>query len=279
MNKPVSKQIKRSISSVGQKKHFGTTNKTVKHIGFHSISHSHKLLASVKQPMANVSKLQFVLTEMKADPTTDSAYIALRGMVRGMFGGDRPYHFLMGSAGGITTYTTTGTISSVINFTSDIQVSNNWTPLSGIFDEFCYVKSKHQFSPYGGGFNVASPSPTFTAFDDDGIASAATLYSGGTIFISAYPTCKMACPAIQGSTLTSEANSTGFEPYTRHHSRPYAANVGPVVNAQSTGWIDVATPNNMLGALLTYNPTVSGTNNVNAYFYFCQYEVAFRCVR
>jgi len=192
-----------------------------------------------------------------------------------MFAGDRPYNFYMANVGNITTFSTTGTIATVINFYTDISAADNWTALASIFDEFTYVRSNHQFSPFSNAFNISNPDPTFTAFDDDGISAVPS----SELQVTAYPTCKMMCPAIQGATLATEANSTGFYPYRRDHARPYPHTNSSVSNVQTTGWVDCASPSYLLGCLLMFNGAVSASSNTVAYRYMAQYEVAFRCVR
>jgi len=199
-----------------------------------------------------------------------------RSLARGMFNGDKIYHMYMGTAGTLSTTGTTGTLAAAVNFTTDIQNCGNWSSLASIFDEFTFVKVKLNLCPSSPAFNVSSPAPTILAIDDDGFTAAGSLsYS----VVAQYPTAKWINPAIQGSTLGTEANSTSMHPYVVEHSRPYPNNMGPVVNAPSTGWVDVATPNNLLGSWITFNSTLNSSNNVAVYLYLAQYEVAFRFVR
>jgi hypothetical protein len=199
----------------------------------------------------------------------------MRNMARGMFDGDREYKFLIGGSGTVNANSTLGTISITQLMYSEITSCANWTGLAAIFDEFAFLRVKHQFVPYSAGFNTSSPQPTTIAYDDDGASSAPTSYNT----VLAYPTARVFCPALQGATLATEANSTGFYPLETHHTRPYPLGPGPVVNASTTGWVDIATPSDMLGNWIMYNASVSTSNNATCYSYFFRYECAFRCVR
>jgi hypothetical protein len=199
----------------------------------------------------------------------------MRSMARGMFDGDREYEFLVGGSGTVTAASTLGYISFAQFLYSEITSCANWTGLAAIFDEFAFLKVRHEFVPYSAGFNTGSPQPTTIAYDDDGVSSAPTSYNT----VLAYPTAKVFCPALQGATLATEANSTGFHPFTTHHQRPYPLGPGPVVNASTTGWVDIATPSDMLGSWIMYNGGVSTSSNVVCYSYFFRYHLAFRCIR
>jgi len=203
----------------------------------------------------------------------------IRGVIRGMFNGNQTYHFYLGSVFVPTTYTTTGTIATVQPFYTDITNSLNWSPLSSIFDEFALVEIKHSLCPISSAFNAAMPYPTFTAYDDDGGLTASGLY-GLAQGIVQYATVKMHCPAVQGATLATEANSTGFHPITTSFTRPYDANSGPaLVNTYTTGWCSVGGPTYLLGSYYIYNGSVSASSSVSAYYVMTQTKVAFRFTR
>jgi hypothetical protein len=151
--------------------------------------------------------------------------------------------------------------------------------LASIFDEFTFIRVKHHISPISGGFNVSSPGATFLCYDDDGGVTAATIYSSGAPLLCQYPTCKMFNPAIQGATLATEANSTGFRPIEMEYSRTYNPLNAASFNTETTGWVDCASPNNLLGSMYYFNGSVSGSNSIPIFLVYYQYEVAFRFVR
>jgi hypothetical protein len=210
----------------------------------------------------------------RLSPLTDNI-LTIKSMARGMFNGDRTYKFYLAIFGGLFNTSTTGVLYQSTNFTTDMQAASNWSALASIFDEFTFLAVKIELVPSSPGFNTSSPAPTILAFDDDGNPP----YSGSYNAVAAYPTSRLICPAVQGSTLGTEANSTGLHPYTTTHRRPYDSSTGPSVNAPTTGWVDMGTPNNLLGSWITYNNSGNTTNNVQLYSYLAQYEAAFRFVR
>jgi hypothetical protein len=276
MNNLSFENLKRSKPSVGQKHTSGKPqSKTSKsRLVHHTPKHSARLIKDLIPEIAALRKLQLDNDEKKGAPYAD-LILSMKTTMRSMFDGDRPYHFFVGSTGFVTCFGTVGNIASNITFAADLVVAQNWSALVSLFDEFAYVKSQHEFSPLANAFNVAGPGSTFTAFDDDGLAGVPT----SNLQLASYPSVKMHCPAVQGATLTTEANSTGFKPISIRHSRPYPLTPGPVVNAASTGWVDCGTPSNLLGSLLVFNSNVSTTNNAYAYVYLALFEIAFRCVR
>jgi hypothetical protein len=228
----------------------------------------------VSELIAKAKKAVMVYEDEKESPTMDLV-LSMRQMARGMFNGDKIYHFYLGSSSTINTLSTTGTLNSIVNFYADMENSGNWTALAGLFDEFAFVQVELSLVPSSPAFNVSSPTPTIFAFDDDGLATGTLTYA----ILSSYPSSRFVCPAVQGSTLGTEANSTSMHPYVMKHRRPYPLGTGPVVNAPSTGWVDVGTPSNLLGSWIGYNMTLNTSNGVSVYTYLAQYEVAFRFVR
>jgi hypothetical protein len=217
----------------------------------------------------------------RLNPSNDLK-LSLRTTMRGLFDGDKAYHIYVGYVVIDTAYTNTGSISQVHPFYNDISQSANWSALSAIFDEYAYIKSEHSLVPIDSAFNVATPYPTLTAFDDDGGQTPSSLYSGGANLLAQYPTCKLWCPALQGATLATQANSTGFKPIKHSHKRPYPLSDSPAVGGSSTtstGWVDIASYTDLAGCFMVFNAGVSTSTNANAYWYFAQYEVAFRLVR
>jgi hypothetical protein len=205
---------------------------------------------------------------------------AVLGMIRSMFG-QGVYNFRLGYGGGSTGsfFTATGTTNVLAVARSlylDMTSATDWTALNGLFDEFLWEESQYHLVPISAGFNTASPAMTALAFDDDGLSSAPSSYDTMT----AYSNSRYLCPAVQGATLATEANSTGFHPFVFSCKRQYhVADNAPVINAPGTGWIDIGTPANLLGSFLLFNFNVSASNNVAVYQYVAVMTVKFRCRR
>jgi hypothetical protein len=236
------------------------------------IKTSHGLLSKATPLLMTINRLSLTRESKEQSLAVD----ALKSVMRGMFSGDRVYTFYLGST---ERYVTASSTLGVVNFLramyTDLVTSSNWSALASIFDEFTVRRAEYSFVPLSSGFNVTAPGPSYIAFDDDGGPGAPTSASA----VTAYPTCKMVCPAIQGSALATEANSTGFSPIRFPHIRPYPVDRdGPAVLATSTGWVSTSTPSNLLGDLLVYNSSCTSSSNAAVYSYMVQFEVLLRCV-
>jgi hypothetical protein len=226
---------------------------------------AHGLLRKALPLIRNIG----IMSENKEVETVD----LLRSTMRGMFGGDKVYEFYIAA-----TNTIFSSAAGAINFNRtwgvDIALCANWAALITIFDEFCILESIYSFSPCSAGFNVASPAPTFIAFDDDNATGAPTTAAA----VVAYPNCAMILPAVQGATLATEANSTGMHPYKYSHRRPYPTSKSEVsISAASTGWTTTSNPAYCLGELLAFNANTIGSST-KAYDYLVQFKVGFRCI-
>jgi hypothetical protein len=233
---------------------------------------AHKMFRNALPLVNTVNRLSLLRESREQSLTVD----ALRSVVRGMFGGDRAYSFYLGSAERyVTAFSTVGVVNFIRTISADLITAGNWSALASVFDEFTIRRIKYSFVPLSSGFNVTAPGPTYISFDDDGAPGAPTSAAA----VTAYPNSKMFCPAIQGSTLATEANSTGFSPIHFDHERPYPVNTnGPAVLATSTGWVSTATPSNVLGDLMVYNSSCTSSSNAAVYSYIVQFDVLFRCV-
>jgi hypothetical protein len=170
---------------------------------------------------------------------------------------------------------TTGVLAYSRAFYSDISSSSDWSALASLFDECIMDDVEYHMIPYSAGFNVSTPGITVTAFDDDGTPPTLTYDS-----VASYQGSQFHCPAVQGSTLGTEANSTGFKPITLRYKRPYhVSDNQPMVQDYTTGWIDVAAINQLLGNVLVYNNQVNSSNNVAVYQYVFVGHMRFRCRR
>jgi len=198
----------------------------------------------------------------------------LRQLARGLFDGDKVYDFYLGNYDTVTALSTTGVISQLKSWSTAMGGSGNWSALASLFDEFVLDEVHISLVPYSSGFNVSGPAATAIAFDDDSLSLAPSTYNSVVV----YPTCKFICPAVQGATLATEANSTGMPAYKIVHRRPYKVpNNSPTSNAQTTGWTDVGTPSNMLGQTLFYNNNVSTSSAAACYLILWQFHARFRC--
>lgn len=211
--------------------------------------------------------------------------IGILSAMRAMIRQDAVYHFQIGFGGGQTgsfviSYSTLGIVANVQNHVSNLTASSDWSGLAALFDEFTIDHVTYHLSPISGGFNVANPGMTCIAIDDDGGVSASTLASVGYDLLLGYPTVSLHCPAVQGATLATEANSTGFRPINISYRRPFPPrDHDPVINAPTSGWVDIATPSNYLGSWLVFNSSVTSSNNTNVYQYVFQCTVRMRARR
>jgi len=260
----VSKKHKQS-STTKSRKGGSQQRMTIKSVPQHI---SHPLFKKACALLQSMS----VLHESKEETL---AYDALRNVARGMFGGDRTYEFYAASAERtiFASNVIVGSISFVRDWYADLISSNNWTALAAIFDEFTILEAEYSFVPSSAGFNVASPAPTYIAFDDDNVGVAPT----SAAVMLTYPNVKMFCPAVQGATLATEANSTGFHPIKFRHSRPYPISPSPLVSGPTTGWTTTAAPSNLLGEMIMWNTNVIGSTTL-CYYFIVQFKVAFRCM-
>jgi len=274
-------QSKRSKNSVGQKK--GSKRSTTKPITMKS-AHNVRTHPEIRKALSLLAGIPCV-TENKEDTGPRKLVLAkelgILSVMRSMLSTTSVYALRIaygGGAGGNTFLAAgaTGTVSIQSNFTTLMVLSSDWAGLAALFDEFLLEEIMYQLSPVSVGFNVTSPAPVAMAFDDDGNASLTNGYDA----VMAYASAKLWCPAVQGNTIATEANSTGFHPITMHYRRPYhVSNNAPVINAQGTGWIDMATPANLLGSFLIYSSGVNASNNVPVYQYVVSFLIKFRCRR
>jgi len=223
--------------------------------------------------------------EEKKEPFRICKQLGLTSMLKAMISPNHVYKFQLGYGGGatgnyITCNTTLGVISAVITWPSIAAASSDWTAVSSLFDEYTIDTFSADLTPQSAGFNLASPGLTVTAMDDDGGVSVANLNSNGYDLLLGYSTFQAWCPAVQGSTLTTEANSTGFHPIRIRYTRPFPAKDNDVcVNGATTGWTDIASPSNNIGSFCIFNSDMSTTNNANAYQYVAWVTIRTRCRR
>jgi len=260
-----SRRETKAHSEDGRQKHHAVTKRPRVH---------NSMLKTVLPAVQALMRLQFS-SESKDDLIAEVAL--LRGAIHGMFAGNRVYSFYLSHVGSFAATSTTGILSINQNITTDIQGCGIWSALATIFDEFTLDVAHYNLVPTGNGFNTANPAPTIFAFDDDALSSTPAAYDT----VAAYPSSRLFCPALQGATLSTESNSTGFYPIRMAMIRQTRApDNGPVTgNSTSSGWIDIGAPNNLLGTFIGFNNGVSITNGAIVYIYQAVFECRFRFVR
>jgi hypothetical protein len=199
-----------------------------------------------------------------------------KAFARGILGSGMKFELDVNSGGSITALGSAGVISQNLIWSTDMANSDLWSSLATVFDEVAIASVVYDLVPYNPAFNVSSPGLTIIAHDNDGPPTAG--YNGETVAV--YQNSEVFCPTLQGSTLGTEANSTGFKPIRLHFSRadqvPWN---GPVVTGTTTtGWVSAASPSNIVGGTLVYNGVVNTTNNCIAYSYIARIKARFRFI-
>jgi hypothetical protein len=185
------------------------------------------------------------------------------------------YHIRIGATTTITTTGVSGTINSYQDWSDLLGLANDWTSIANIFDAIVVDGLTVDLVPSSSAFNVAAPGPTTFVFDDD------DGYNPGSLASQiAYHNCCVVNPAIQGATLATEANSTGFKPIHleyKRSSRP--SDRDEVLDAASAGWVKTSDISVLTGSFIFFNPSVSSSSGVTAYTGFYQFDCRLRFTR
>lgn len=224
-----------------------------------------------------LSRIRGFTHELKNQNGSVSRSISLEAanVARDFMNIDQIYPLRLGAYTTVTATGVTGTINSYFNFSDLIQLSPDWTSIANVFDACVLDSIAADWVPLSQGFNVAQPTATGIAFDDD---AGFTPNSYNTIV--SYTTSEIFCPCVQGSTLTTEANSTGFRPAHTSYRRPFRDKDNePVSDTPTTGWIKTSDPSQLTGSMLVYNSAVSATSNINCYQCFLTFSMRFRFAR